>query len=150
MYILPHQPHTRYLYGLFYQGLFPTLLPKPPGRLPRNPPSDPMAKHLQHLHHCFRDHPTLAPVHYHCMYHLLVHHWSRPQRCPRLLQQLQHHAPPPPCLPHIVIQGCPFAIVVRDGAAQVGKCGRWLQGVQVNFYWHLADLETPLQYFFFI
>ena len=45
------------------------------------------------------------------------------------------------------MQGHPVTIVVHNGVAQVGKCGRLIHGFQVNFYSYMFGLETPLHIF---
>ena len=102
-----------------------------------------MVKPFQRLNHCIRDHPTLAPIQQQLLYHRLIHNPLRSHHHPRLLQNPQQHDPPTLQLTQVVLQGTPIAIVACDGAPPKGKCGRWLQGSQINFYGHLDGLETP-------
>ena len=68
------------LYVLFCWGPFPNFLPNAPSCLTCDPPSDPMLKLLQHLHHCLHYHPTLATI----LHHRLIYHFPIPQDLPRV------------------------------------------------------------------
>ena len=105
-------------------GVFQTLLPDVPSRLPRDLPINLVVKPFQHFHHCIHVQPTLSPIKHHRLHRHLINNFLSPHRCPHILQDYRNHSPPPPCLTQVVVQGLPVAIFLRDGAAQMWKCGR--------------------------
>ena len=104
-----------------------------------------MVKPFQCCHRCIRNDPTLTLLKQHCLYHLLIHHLLGPHCHPRIHHHQQHRDPPPLRLPQVLLQVLQFTIALRYGEAQIGKCGFWLKGVQVDLYGHPDCLKSPLQ-----